>query len=149
MKAKSWYLLWVVIGSGGLLWAVFVWPTPWNHYKQGSTNLRVNRFTGRTELLERNGWQEDRPQGKSPHLPPGVVDLGALQAAFPTPTLEVMTTLQKIKMSARYRQFDAAAAELDRLSKFPDISEAQKKSVADAIEKIKVASTQVPANPSE
>ena len=86
---------------------------------------------------------------KAPPLPPGVVDFGPLQAAFPTPSPEIMTSLQKIRMSARYRQFDAAAAELEALKQAPDLNDAQKKAVADAIEKVKVASTQVPANPAQ
>lgn len=38
-------------------WLLLVWPTPWKYFKNGSTNLRVNRFSGNTETLGRNGWR--------------------------------------------------------------------------------------------
>ncbi len=39
------------------LWLAFIWPTPWREYKQGSRNLRVNRFTGAAGYLTDSGWQ--------------------------------------------------------------------------------------------
>jgi hypothetical protein len=57
LKSKPKHLLWGLLGIAGLLWAVYVWPTPWSHYKQGSMNLRVNRFTGKTQHLAPSGWR--------------------------------------------------------------------------------------------
>jgi hypothetical protein len=39
-----------------LLWLWFIWPTPWDYFHSGSTHLRVNRFTGATEVLTMSGW---------------------------------------------------------------------------------------------
>ncbi len=47
----------VLAVAGALIFALFIWPTPYSHYKSGSTNYRVNRFTGSTERLTGAGWQ--------------------------------------------------------------------------------------------
>ena len=87
--------------------------------------------------------------GSSTPPPVGMVDFGALQAAFPTPTPEVSTCLQKLRMTTRYRQYDAALVELDKLSQLPDLNEAQKKVVNNAIEQVKVAVSKMPPAPSQ
>ena len=33
--------------------AAFIWPTPYREYPFGQTTVRVNRFTGATEILRR------------------------------------------------------------------------------------------------
>lgn len=48
--------------------AYFVWPTPWRYDRIRSAQgyeapIRVNRFTGTTQLLSPAGWQE-RPRGR-------------------------------------------------------------------------------------
>jgi hypothetical protein len=83
----------------------------------------------------------------SPPPPAGLVDLGALQAAFPNPTPEVMTSIQKLRNSIRYRQYEVALMELDKLSQAPDLTEPQKKAVNTAIEQSKVAISKMPAVP--
>ena len=35
----------------------YVWPTPWSYYQQLGHNLRVNRFTGDTQMLTGDGWR--------------------------------------------------------------------------------------------
>lgn len=52
-------LNWVRVLSvvGGLAFVLFVWPTPYRYFKGGSTNYRVNRFTGSTETLRGGGWR--------------------------------------------------------------------------------------------
>lgn len=40
-----------------LLVGGLVWPTPYEHYKSGPVNLRVNRITGKTERLTVAGWR--------------------------------------------------------------------------------------------
>lgn len=42
--------------------AYFVWPTPWREYEiqrgpYQKVNVRVNRFTGETQELKRDGWE--------------------------------------------------------------------------------------------
>ncbi len=39
-----------------VLFGWFVWPTPWSYYHDRSLNLRVNRFTGETQVLTVRGW---------------------------------------------------------------------------------------------
>jgi hypothetical protein len=50
----------VIAAAIALLFAAYVWPTQWQYFKRGSENLRVNRFTGATEHLTRDGWTEGR-----------------------------------------------------------------------------------------
>ncbi len=80
-------------------------------------------------------------------VPPGVVDLGSLQQAFPEPTPEISTTLNKLRFSVRYRQLQPALAELEKLSKLPNLTEPQKKAVNDVMEQVKVAIKTLPAPP--
>jgi len=80
-------------------------------------------------------------------VPPGTVDLGSLQAAFPNPTPEVTASLNKLRFSTRYRQFQLVQVELEKLSKLPNLTEPQKKAVNDAIEQVKVAIKTVAAPP--
>lgn len=47
----------ILIGVAVTIFAYFIWPTPWKEYKSGPANLRVNRFTGRTQVLAYNGWR--------------------------------------------------------------------------------------------
>ena len=82
-------------------------------------------------------------------VPPGVVDLGSLQQAFPEPTPEVTTTLNKLRFSVRYRQLQPALVELEKLSKLPNLTEPQKKAVNDVIEQVKVAIKTLPAPPTQ
>ena len=81
-------------------------------------------------------------------VPPGTVDLGSLQEAFPNPTPEVTTSFNKLRFSTRYRQFPLALTELDKLAKLPNLTEPQKKAVATAIEQVKAAIQATPAAPS-
>ena len=85
----------------------------------------------------------------APPPPAGMVDYGALDKAFPTPTPEVSACLQKARFSTRYRQYDVAMAELEKLNQLPDITEAQKKVVNNAMEQIKVLVSRMPAPPSQ
>ena len=80
-----------------------------------------------------------------PPPPAGVVDFSALQTAFPAPTPEITASLQKLRFSARYRQFDATMVELEKLSQAPELTDAQKKAVNDAMEQVKVAVSKMPA----
>jgi len=81
--------------------------------------------------------------------PPGVIDLGSLQQAFPAPAPEVSTSLNKLRFAARYRQFPTALVELDKLSRLPNLTEPQKKAVNNAIEQVKVAIKTAPALPAQ
>ena len=88
-------------------------------------------------------------ESKPGAVPPGVVDLGSLQQAFPEPTPEVTTTLNKVRFSVRYRQLQPALVELDKLAKLPNLTEPQKKAVNDAIEQVNVAIKTLPAPPAQ
>lgn len=85
----------------------------------------------------------------APKRAPGVVELGQLQQAFPAPTPEIASSLEKLAFSTRYRQFVAALTELDKLSKLPDLTEPQRKAVNEAIEQVKVAIQTAPAPPAQ
>jgi hypothetical protein len=82
-----------------------------------------------------------------PPRPPGVVDLGDLQRAFPTPPPEIQTSLDRLRYSTRYRQFDAAQAELDKISRAPNLTDAQKKAVNEVIAQVKEAMSTSPTRP--
>jgi butyrate kinase len=77
------------------------------------------------------------------------VDVTDLRAAFPNAAPEITSSLDKIRFSARYRKFDVSLAELDKLAQVPDLTEAQKKAVNDAIEKVKAAISAMPAQPAQ
>ncbi len=71
MRTWRWYskLLFALLVAA---FAYYVWPTPWTCYQidPGSSRsswLRVNRFTGRTELLwDLKGWQRDLKWQRDP-----------------------------------------------------------------------------------
>src|ERR1035437_2412087 len=75
----------------------------------------------------------------APVRPPGTVDLSEVQLAFPTPTPEVASSLDKARFSARYRQYDVVLVELDKISHMPNLTDPQKKAVNDEIEQVKQA----------
>ena len=85
----------------------------------------------------------------APPPPVGMVDFGALQKAFPTPAPEVAACLEKLRFTTRYRQYDVAMGELDKLTQLPDLTEEQKKVVNGAIEQVKVLVSKMPAPPSQ
>ena len=70
---------------------------------------------------------------------PGRVDLSQMQEQFPNPAPEVSACLDKIRFNCRYRTFDAAQAELDKLAAMPNLTEPQKKAVNEVIEQVKAA----------
>ena len=80
---------------------------------------------------------------------PGRVDLSQLQQQFPNPTPEVSTCLNKLRLDCRYRTFDAAQAELDKLAQFPNLTEPQKKAIAEVTEQIKASINMGPGRPAQ
>jgi hypothetical protein len=74
-----------------------------------------------------------------PPREPGRVDLSQLQQQFPNPAPEVTASLDKLRSACRYRTFDTAQAELDKLAQLPNLTEQQKKAVEDVAEQIKTA----------
>ena len=70
---------------------------------------------------------------------PGRVDLSQMQAQFPNPAPEVSACLDKVRFACRYRTFDTAQVELDKLAQMPDLTEPQKKAVNEVVEQIKAA----------
>jgi hypothetical protein len=80
---------------------------------------------------------------------PGVVDLSALQTAFPDPNPDVKASLDKLRFSARYGQLEAELVELDKFISIPNLTEPQKKAVNDVIEQVKAAIQARPAAPAQ
>jgi hypothetical protein len=74
-----------------------------------------------------------------PPRQPGRVDLSQLQQQFPNPTPEVAACLDKVRFACRYRTFDTAQPELEKLAQLPNLTEQQKKAVEDVVEQIKTA----------
>ena len=62
-----------------------------------------------------------------------------MQQQFPNPTPEVAACLDKIRFACRYRTFDTAQAELDKLAQLPNLTEPQKKAVDEVVEQVKAA----------
>jgi len=85
----------------------------------------------------------------TPARVPGRLDLSQLQLQFPNPAPEVSTSLNKIRFAARYRTFDTALVELDKLSQLPNLTDQQKKAVDDVVEQVKAAINAVPAKPAQ
>lgn len=81
--------------------------------------------------------------GKSDQPPPSaappVADVAKLLEAFPSPSPEVQGSLNKVRFAVRYRQFDVALIELDKVAQIPDLTDAQKKAVDDKVEQVKKA----------
>jgi hypothetical protein len=89
-------------------------------------------------VLALAGCGKSDKNAKAPRVP-GRVDLSQVQEQFPNPTPEAAACLDKIRFACRYRTFDTAQAELDKLAKLPDLTEPQKKAVDEVIEQVKVA----------
>ena len=70
---------------------------------------------------------------------PGMVDLSDLQKAFPAPTPEITSGLDKLRFALRYRQYDVAQVELDKLTHIPNLTDAQKKATDEVVEQVKQA----------
>jgi hypothetical protein len=88
-------------------------------------------------------------KSKTPPPPPGtmVYDVTKLFEAFPAPSPETKMSLDKIRFAVRYRQYDVAVAELDKLTQIPDLTEDQKKAIADKTEQVKKAMTAAAPRP--
>ena len=88
-------------------------------------------------------------ESKPPTLIPGAVSLASIQQAFPNPTPEVSRSMDRLRFAIRYRTFDAALVELDKLSRLPNLTEPQKKAVSDTIAQVKVVLNTLPAKPAQ
>jgi len=93
--------------------------------------------------------KSDKSAAGAAQRQPGVVDLGPLQAAFPDPSPEVHGVLDKIRFNTRYGMHEQSLAELDKLNGMPNLTDPQKKAVADAIEQVKAAAQAKAAAPSQ
>jgi len=80
-----------------------------------------------------------KPDKGPPPRQPGRVDVTQLQEQFPNPTPEVSASIEKVRFACRYRTFDTAQAELDKLAQLPNITEPQKKALDEVVEQIKTA----------
>jgi len=89
--------------------------------------------------------------GKSDQPPPPaappVADVAKLLEAFPSPSPEVQGSLNKVRFAVRYRQYEVAAVELEKLAQIPDLSDAQKKVINDKAEQVKQAIEAASAKP--
>lgn len=54
VKPRTWASFGIAIGAA--FWFVFIWPTPFRYFKEGSRNVRVNRFTGHASYLYGGRW---------------------------------------------------------------------------------------------
>lgn len=70
----------VVLCAAALFVLVFFWPGPYRHDQLRDTVLRVNRFTGRTEVLSPSSGWKDRHPGATPDAPLVVLAGGAALA---------------------------------------------------------------------
>ena len=75
----------------------------------------------------------------SPARQPGRVDISQLQQQFPNPTPEIAACIEKVRFACRYRNFDTAQAELDKLAQMPNLTEPQKKALDEVVEQVKTA----------
>lgn len=39
-----------------VLWALFIWPTPWQYHVAGQSIVRINRFTQSYQIVTERGW---------------------------------------------------------------------------------------------
>jgi len=76
---------------------------------------------------------------------PGAIDIGALQAAFPDASPEIHSALDQVRFNTRYGLHEKTLAALDTLNAMPNLTEPQKKAVADTIEQVKAAINARPA----
>lgn len=76
--------------------------------------------------------------------------MGALikmqQAIYPAPP-EVQASMEKVAFGIRYRQYETALPELDKIAAHPSLNDAQKKAVNDTIESLKKAMATPPPAP--
>ena len=88
-----------------------------------------------------------KPKPPPPPPVPPVADVGKLYEVFPSPSAEVNLCLDKVRFAVRYRQYEVAAVELEKLAQIPDLSDAQKKVINDKAEQVKQAIEAASAKP--
>ncbi len=90
--------------------------------------------------------------GKSSSGPaPGAasIDVKKLQDAFPSPTPMVQNSLDKVKFLVNQGRWEAAANELDTMSRYPDLTPEQKQAINDVNDQLKKAAASAPAKPAQ
>jgi hypothetical protein len=86
--------------------------------------------------------------GKKPTpMPVSGVDVPKLREAFATASPEIQVAVSEVTMGVRYGDYSRAFAALDKLAKAPNLSEPQKKIVAEVIEQVKQLASKAPAAP--
>src|ERR1035438_1630047 len=86
---------------------------------------------------------------RSPSPPAGLMNMGKLHEAFPSPAPEVQASLNKLQAAARYGQFEEALVELDKLAHQPNLTEAPKTSIDEKIAQVKERLTAGPPKPAQ
>jgi hypothetical protein len=79
----------------------------------------------------------------------GLMNMGKLHEAFPSPAPEVQASLNKLQAAARYGQFEEALVELDKLAHQPNLTEAQKTAIDEKIAQVKERLTAGPPKPAQ
>lgn len=54
------WIVWALVMLGVVLFVVFVYPTRYRYEQAGPTIVRIDRFTGCADILDRNGWEPAR-----------------------------------------------------------------------------------------
>ncbi len=77
------------------------------------------------------------------------VDLKKLQDAFPSPTLMVQSSLDKLKFLVNQGRFEAAENELTTMSRIPNLTAEQKQAIGEVTDQVKKVAAAHPAQPAQ
>ena len=86
--------------------------------------------------------------GKKPTpLPVSGVDLPKLRETFATASADLQNAVSEVAMGVRYGEYPRAFTALDKIVKTPDLTEPQKKIVAEVTEQLKQLAGKAPSAP--
>ncbi len=77
------------------------------------------------------------------------VDFAKFQAAFPSPGLQIQSSLDKLKLLTSQGRYEPALYELENLSRLPNLTAEQKQAISDLTDQVKKAVAAAPAKPGQ
>ncbi|MCL5773134.1 MAG: hypothetical protein M1536_01980 [Firmicutes bacterium] len=89
-----------------LLFIIFVWPTRYRYDRLQSWPVRIDRITGKTEILYEDGWKNAGSAGEGDKITPEMLEGFGEQQAAPTPQDEELPRSEIFKLAGQSQIID-------------------------------------------